>query len=231
MAGTQILVGRQPTMLQSMVVPPAWASRTRWPTEFSSPVALAAARQARALPRPDPLEPAGGLAALAQPQRTVDRRCGRLAGWHLLAVFVLGTILMRSAGCCVNDVADRDFDRHVKRTAQRPVTAGKGSVKPERWRSAPCWHRRPSGLVLTTNTVTIVWSFAALAIAIAYLCQTIRVDAAGGAGRGLQLLAFRWPFGGGAGAGAPVTGLGAACHNLFWVLAYDTRIRDGGTAT
>jgi 4-hydroxybenzoate polyprenyltransferase len=50
-------------------------------------------------------------------------------GWHLLAVFVLGTILMRSAGCCVNDVADRDFDKHVKRTAQRPVTAGKVSVK------------------------------------------------------------------------------------------------------
>ena len=39
-------------------------------------------------------------------------------GWHLLAVFTLGTILMRSAGCCVNDVADRDFDKHVKRTAQ-----------------------------------------------------------------------------------------------------------------
>jgi 4-hydroxybenzoate polyprenyltransferase len=48
-------------------------------------------------------------------------------GWHLLAVFVLGTILMRSAGCCINDVADRDFDRHVKRTAQRPVTSGKVS--------------------------------------------------------------------------------------------------------
>ena len=45
-------------------------------------------------------------------------------GWHLLVVFVLGTILMRSAGCCVNDVADREFDRHVKRTAQRPVTSG-----------------------------------------------------------------------------------------------------------
>nr|HMQ73280.1 UbiA family prenyltransferase [Rubrivivax sp.] len=40
-------------------------------------------------------------------------------GWHLLAVFVLGTVLMRSAGCCVNDVAARDFDRHVKRTARR----------------------------------------------------------------------------------------------------------------
>src|SRR5687768_10793561 len=50
-------------------------------------------------------------------------------GWHLVAVFVLGTVLMRSAGCCVNDVADRDFDRHVKRTAQRPVTRGAISPK------------------------------------------------------------------------------------------------------
>src|SRR4249920_2073824 len=45
-------------------------------------------------------------------------------GWHLLAVFVLGTFLMRSAGCCINDVADREFDKHVKRTALRPVTSG-----------------------------------------------------------------------------------------------------------
>ena len=49
-------------------------------------------------------------------------------GWHLLIVFTLGTILMRSAGCCVNDVADREFDAHVKRTAQRPVTSGAVSV-------------------------------------------------------------------------------------------------------
>ena len=35
-------------------------------------------------------------------------------GWHLLLVFVAGTVLMRSAGCCVNDVADRNFDRHVQ---------------------------------------------------------------------------------------------------------------------
>jgi 4-hydroxybenzoate polyprenyltransferase len=39
-------------------------------------------------------------------------------------VFVAGTILMRSAGCAANDVADREFDRHVKRTARRPVTSG-----------------------------------------------------------------------------------------------------------
>ncbi len=50
-------------------------------------------------------------------------------GWHLLIVFVTGTIVMRSAGCCVNDVADRDYDRHVKRTAQRPVTSGLVSVR------------------------------------------------------------------------------------------------------
>ena len=50
-------------------------------------------------------------------------------GWHLLIVFTLGTILMRSAGCCVNDVADREFDKHVKRTAQRPVTSGKVSPR------------------------------------------------------------------------------------------------------
>src|SRR6476620_8626424 len=45
-------------------------------------------------------------------------------GWHLPIVFALGTLLMRSAVCASNDVADRDFDRHVKRTANRPVTSG-----------------------------------------------------------------------------------------------------------
>ena len=66
-------------------------------------------------------------------------------GWHLLGVFVGGTVLMRSAGCCINDVADRDFDRHVQRTAQRPVTTGVVGVKEALqlgallafWRS--CW--------------------------------------------------------------------------------------------
>ncbi len=43
----------------------------------------------------------------------------------LLAIFVLGTLLMRSAGCAINDYADRDFDRHVKRTVDRPLTSGK----------------------------------------------------------------------------------------------------------
>jgi 4-hydroxybenzoate polyprenyltransferase len=45
--------------------------------------------------------------------------------WQLVAIFTVGTVLMRSAGCAINDFADRDFDRHVKRTAERPLTAGK----------------------------------------------------------------------------------------------------------
>jgi 4-hydroxybenzoate polyprenyltransferase len=48
---------------------------------------------------------------------------------HVLLVFVLGTVLMRSAGCAINDFADKDFDPHVARTKDRPVAAGR--VKPE----------------------------------------------------------------------------------------------------
>lgn len=44
--------------------------------------------------------------------------------WRLVVIFSVGTVLMRSAGCAINDFADRDFDRHVKRTADRPLTSG-----------------------------------------------------------------------------------------------------------
>jgi 4-hydroxybenzoate polyprenyltransferase len=88
-------------------------------------------------------------------------------GWHLIIVFTLGTILMRSAGCCVNDVADADFDRHVKRTAQRPVTSGKVSKK-EALILGAVLALLAFGLVLTTNSLTVLYSFAALTVAIAY---------------------------------------------------------------
>ncbi len=45
--------------------------------------------------------------------------------WHLVVIFSVGTVLMRSAGCAINDFADRDFDKHVKRTAERPLTSGR----------------------------------------------------------------------------------------------------------
>ena len=50
---------------------------------------------------------------------------GGVPDMGVLAIFVLGTALMRSAGCAINDYADRDFDKHVKRTVDRPLTAGK----------------------------------------------------------------------------------------------------------
>jgi len=73
--------------------------------------------------------PAGWLLLLWPGLSALWVAAGGFPGWHLLTVFVAGTILMRSAGCCLNDVADRDFDKHVKRTAQRPVTTGAVSVR------------------------------------------------------------------------------------------------------
>src|SRR5215217_7188181 len=88
-------------------------------------------------------------------------------GWHLLGVFIVGTFLMRSAGCAANDVADRDFDRHVKRTAARPVTAGAVGVA-EALAVGAALALVAFALVLTTNLATVAWSVVALAIALVY---------------------------------------------------------------
>lgn len=50
---------------------------------------------------------------------------GGIPSWPILLIFSLGTALMRSAGCAINDFADRDFDKFVQRTAERPLTSGK----------------------------------------------------------------------------------------------------------
>lgn len=145
---------------------------------------------------------------------------GRFPGWHLLAVFTLGTILMRSAGCAVNDVADRDFDRHVSRTAQRPVTSGRVSVK-EALLVGGLLALLAFALALTTNGLTVAWSFLALAIAVAYpfakrvvsmpqavlgVAFSVGMPMAYAAVQGQVPLSVLWWVGG----------------NLAWVLAYDT---------
>jgi len=148
-------------------------------------------------------------------------------GWHLVAVFTLGTVLMRSAGCCVNDVADRDFDRHVKRTAQRPVTTGAVSVK-EALLLGAALALLSFGLVLTTNPPTIVLSFAALAVAIAYPFAK-RVLAMPQAVLGVAF-SFGIPMAFAAALGGtewnlrsvPLSAWALLVANLFWVLAYDT---------
>ena len=82
-------------------------------------------------------------------------------------IFSLGTLLMRSAGCAINDYADRDFDKFVKRTEQRPLTSGKISGK-ETLLVASFLAIISFLLVLQLNTLTVQLSFAALAIAIIY---------------------------------------------------------------
>ena len=84
--------------------------------------------------------------------------------WHLLAIFVLGTFLMRSAGCVINDFADRDFDAHVKRTAQRPLAIGAVS-KREALALCGILCALAFLLVLFTNRLTILLSFGAIMIA------------------------------------------------------------------
>ncbi len=141
-------------------------------------------------------------------------------GWHLLGVFTLGTILMRSAGCCLNDVADRDFDKHVKRTANRPVTSGRLGVK-EALAVGAVLALLAFGLVLTLNQATVWWSFAALAVAVAYPYAK-RVVSMPQAVLGVAF-SFGIPMAFAAVQGQ-VPGLAwwLLCGNLFWVLAYDT---------
>jgi len=141
-------------------------------------------------------------------------------GWHLLAVFTLGTVLMRSAGCCVNDVADREFDKHVKRTAQRPVTSGRVGVK-EALAVGAVLALLAFALVLTTNTPTILWSFAALAVALAYPYAK-RVLAMPQAVLGVAF-SFGIPMAFAAvQSRVPTLAWVLLLGNLFWVLAYDT---------
>ena len=141
-------------------------------------------------------------------------------GWHLLVVFTLGTFLMRSAGCCLNDVADRDFDKHVKRTAQRPVTSGKLSSK-EALAVGAVLALCAFGLVLTTNITAITWSFAALGIAIVYPFAK-RYVAMPQAVLGVAF-SFGIPMAFAAvQSRVPLLAWMLLMGNLFWVIAYDT---------
>lgn len=141
-------------------------------------------------------------------------------GWHLLAVFVVGTFLMRSAGCAVNDVADRDFDRHVKRTAHRPVTSGALSVS-EALVFGAALTFAAFLLVLTTNLATILWSVVALAVTIFYPF-TKRFFSMPQAVLGVAF-SFGIPMAFSAVTGTvPALAWWLLVGNLFWVLAYDT---------
>jgi 4-hydroxybenzoate polyprenyltransferase len=85
----------------------------------------------------------------------------------MLLIFVLGTLLMRSAGCAINDYADRDFDSHVARTRSRPLAAGEIAPR-EALAVAALLALAAFGLVLFLNRFAILLSFVGLAIAATY---------------------------------------------------------------
>ena len=164
--------------------------------------------------------PAGWLLLLWPTLSALWLAAGGFPGWHLLLVFVLGTVLMRSAGCCINDVADREFDRHVKRTAERPVTRGALSVK-QALSLGAVLALAAFALVLTTRAAAVMWSFAALAVALAYPYAKRHVSMP------QAVLGVAFSF------GIPMAYAAVQGHvplqawllllgNLFWVLAYDT---------
>ncbi len=141
-------------------------------------------------------------------------------GWHLLLVFTAGTFLMRSAGCAVNDVADRDVDKHVKRTANRPVTRGAVSAKAALLLGAAL-ALLAFALVLTTNTATAWWSVAALAVTVFYPF-TKRFFSMPQAVLGVAF-SFGIPMAFAAVQGVvPALAWWLLVGNGFWVLAYDT---------
>lgn len=141
-------------------------------------------------------------------------------GLHLVLVFTLGTILMRSAGCCINDVADREFDKHVKRTAERPITSGRMSAK-EAMAVGAVLALVAFALALTTNGLTVALSVPALLVAMAYPYAK-RVVAMPQAVLGVAFsmgipMAFAAVLG-----ELPAWLWLLVASNLLWVVAYDT---------
>lgn len=164
--------------------------------------------------------PAGTLLLLWPTLSALWIAAGGFPGWHLLTVFAFGTFLMRSAGCAFNDVADREFDRHVKRTAARPVTSG--AVTPrEALAVGAMLALLAFMLVLTTNRAAIAWSFAAVAVTLVYPFSK-RVFAMPQAVLGVAF-SFGIPMAFAAAQGrVPALAWWLLLGNLFWVLAYDT---------
>ena len=149
------------------------------------------------------------LSALGRPDRIV------------LWVFILGTVLMRSAGCVINDYADRDFDRHVERTKERPLTAGKVTTK-EALALFAFLSLAAFALVLMLGNPLVIWmSVPALFLAASYPF-TKRFFAIPQAYLGVAF-GFGIPMAYAAQLGeVPAEAWWLLLANVFWAVAYDT---------
>lgn len=145
---------------------------------------------------------------------------GGVPDWQLLVIFTLGTVLMRSAGCAINDYADRDFDKHVKRTVDRPITSGK--IRPrEALVVAAVLSIAAFLLILPLNTLTKQLSVAAVIIAGSYPYFK-RFFAIPQAYLGIAF-GFGIPMGFAAVQNnVPAEAWWLLIANIFWAVAYDT---------
>ena len=135
-------------------------------------------------------------------------------------IFVLGTILMRSAGCAINDWADREFDGAVERTARRPLASGEISGREALWVGAAC-ALAAAVLLVPLNWQARFWAFPALAIAAIYPF-TKRFFAIPQAILGLAFsMGIPMAFAAVRGEVPPLVWV-LMVANFFWVMAYDT---------
>ena len=141
--------------------------------------------------------------------------------WVVVWVFVLGTVLMRSAGCVINDYADRDFDRHVERTKERPLTAGRVTTK-EALALFAILSLCAFALVLMLGNPLVIWmSVPALFLAASYPF-TKRFLAVPQAYLGVAF-GFGIPMAYAAHLGeVPTEAWWLLLANVFWAVAYDT---------
>jgi 4-hydroxybenzoate polyprenyltransferase len=141
--------------------------------------------------------------------------------WVVVWVFVLGTVLMRSAGCVINDYADRDFDRHVERTKDRPLTSGKVTTK-EALALFAALSLSAFVLVLLLGNQLVIWlSIPAVFLAVSYPF-TKRFLAIPQAYLGVAF-GFGIPMAYAAHLGnVPVEAWWLLLANVFWAVAYDT---------
>jgi 4-hydroxybenzoate polyprenyltransferase len=140
--------------------------------------------------------------------------------WHIVFIFTLGTVLMRSAGCAINDYADRNIDKHVQRTKDRPLTSGKVSERETLWVAAVL-ALVSFALILPLNHFTLLMSFPAVFLAASYPF-TKRFFAIPQAYLGIAF-GFGIPMAFAAQLDyVPTVAWLLLLANVFWAIAYDT---------
>ena len=165
-------------------------------------------------------KPIGSLLLLWPTLTALWLAAGGMPGWSLIIIFTLGTVLMRSAGCAINDWADRDFDAGVTRTRMRPLVSGE--IAPwEALAVAATFALLALMLIVSLNALTLWLSVVAVVIAVTYpfAKRFISLPQA--------YLGIAFSFGipmafAAATDSVPTIAWVFLLGNFFWIMAYDT---------